>query len=761
MPSALIIPGVQVQTAFEPAPVLPGATGILGVVGVTDRGPVTPTLVGSYGEFIDIFGPASRFTMPEVRTALANGVSQVVAARTEPGVGKKAFLDLEDEDGEKVIRLEARAEGRWGNNIGVRVTQVRTLSGRGVKYVNLEVTYNGEVVENHDNLVTDESSPDYFFDRINSRSRLLVAIDPLFEKGLPKEIDRTPLTEADARAAATNLKAGASDVIRAEAKRAGKNGNTLAVRVSDGRAGLLLLGAGDAPSVDISAREPGTAGANIKVGVQTDAQNRVSLNIVVPSKPLRTVGPFATVEEIVTGLFDDTDVAADPRGTALPANLTSSALKRRVTIEVLGEGRDTATYADLPTPEAVEAVNDPVVRLTRVQGATKLPDTNQGVALAGGRNKGSALSLGGADDGEPLLELAPVSGSDRQLSIRITRGISTLDSTTPVINLSIFSGDEEVETYNNLTLDPDDTNYLPHVLQGSHNIRAFDLFVRSRTTSLPRGMSRAALLREGASPSVSDYQTALERLESAEEVDLVIASVNNQLDDASIRAVHQAVVAHCTKMADVARNRIGIGSVTSAETGTVEAMLDHANDVRSEYFILAAPTDMEGAVAGLLGRQNYYESPTFKTIASPGAPSGKYTDAQLTKLITGNVLVVNEKRNFGIIVVKGLLTNGRQVNVQRTANKTVRDVKAICDKYIGLLNNEGARNALRQQVFAMLLQMQNDGALVPSVDGKDPAFKVDVYSTQADFANGIVRVDTAVRPVRAIDYIYARVLVQN
>jgi len=76
MPSALIIPGVQVKTEFEPSPVLPGATGILGVVGVTDRGPVVPTQVGTFAEFTDIFGPASRYSLPEVRGAFANGVSR-------------------------------------------------------------------------------------------------------------------------------------------------------------------------------------------------------------------------------------------------------------------------------------------------------------------------------------------------------------------------------------------------------------------------------------------------------------------------------------------------------------------------------------------------------------------------------------------------------------------------------------------------------------------------------------------------------------
>ena len=76
MPSALIIPGVQVKTEFEPSPVLPGQTGILGVVGIVDRGPLLPTPVGNFGEFIEIFGPGSRYSMPEVRAAFANGVSE-------------------------------------------------------------------------------------------------------------------------------------------------------------------------------------------------------------------------------------------------------------------------------------------------------------------------------------------------------------------------------------------------------------------------------------------------------------------------------------------------------------------------------------------------------------------------------------------------------------------------------------------------------------------------------------------------------------
>jgi hypothetical protein len=214
-------------------------------------------------------------------------------------------------------------------------------------------------------------------------------------------------------------------------------------------------------------------------------------------------------------------------------------------------------------------------------------------------------------------------------------------------------------------------------------------------------------------------------------------------------------------MAELARNRIGLGSVTASEDGKVTSILDHADDVRSDHFILCVPAGSEGAVAGLLGRQLFFESPTFKTIAALGVPPGRYTDAQLTQLVAGKLLVVNRRRGLGVIVIKGLLTSGRQINVQRTANKAVRDVAAIGKQYIGLLNNEGARNALKQQVFAMLLQMELDGAIVPSTDGTSPAFSVDVHSSQADFANGIVRVDIALRPVRAADNILGSVLIQN
>jgi len=761
MASALIIPGVQVRALFEPSPVLPGATGILGVVGVVDKGPLEPTQVGNFGEFLEVFGEASRYSMPEVRNAFANGVSRVVVARTAPGRGQKASMELTDDDGEKVAVLEARAEGAWGNRLSVRVQQVRSLSGQGVKFVKLEVLSDGTVVETFDNLVSDETSPNYFFDVINSRSRVLVAVDPLFLKGLPRAAAATELADSESRAAFANLTAGNTDVVHAEAKRAGRSGNQTSVRVTDGKAGLVLTGANNAASVDIRARAAGSTGTDIRVSVTPAGPDSINIVVTPGQGAPRTHGPFKTVDELVTDFQNDPDVEAVANGSALPATMQATALKRRVDVSVITEGRDTALYERLETVADIVAISDPVAAFTAVNNATQLPDANDGLSFTGGRNKGAALALPGDASDDPLLELVPVPGVRGKLSVTIDRGTSSIDNSTAVANLNVFVDAELSETFTNVTMDPDDENYLPEVLHSSGLIRAFDLIARSKTTSLPANMVRSRTLTGGVSPLPDDYQDALDRLESEESVDLVIASAGSQLNDAGIRTVQQAVVAHCTKMADIARNRIGIGSVTAAENNNVNAMLDHANDVRSDHFILTAPAGTEGAMAGLLGLQDFFQSPTFKTIAAPGVAPGTYTDSQLEKLIQGNVAVINSRRNLGNIVVKGLLTSGRQINVQRTANKSVREVKAISDKYIGLLNNEGTRNALLQQITAMFLQMERDGAIVPSVDGKDPAFAVNVYSTEADFANGIVRIDVAVRPVRAIDYIYATILVKN
>ena len=102
-----------------------------------------------------------------------------------------------------------------------------------------------------------------------------------------------------------------------------------------------------------------------------------------------------------------------------------------------------------------------------------------------------------------------------------------------------------------------------------------------------------------------------------------------------------------------------------------------------------------------------------------------------------------------------------RIRLADLADAAIRETKAISENFIGQLNTSDARAALKAQITATLTRMERAGALVPSTDGSDPAFLVDVYSTQLDFAQGIVRIDIAVRPVRAIDFIYATIRVKN
>jgi len=179
--------------------------------------------------------------------------------------------------------------------------------------------------------------------------------------------------------------------------------------------------------------------------------------------------------------------------------------------------------------------------------------------------------------------------------------------------------------------------------------------------------------------------------------------------------------------------------------------------------VLVAPSGAEGAVAGMVGRMNPQDSPTFKNVPLFGLDPSAFRESELNQLLGSNfnTLVVQNRAGRGVVVLKGIDTTGDQISVTRVADQCIRETKAISENFIGRLNSDEARVALRQQLIATFTRLERDGALVPSTDGKDPAFLVDVYSTQQDFAQGIVRIDIAVRPVRAIDYIYATIRVKN
>ena len=292
MPSTLIIPGVQVRTQFEPSPVLPGATGVLGVVGVADRGPVEPTPLGNVAELIDQFGPASRYTMPEIRTAFANGVSRVWVSRIAPGPGPQGVDHRQRRRRRAVCHVRRPRRGELGQPPrGRRHAGALAQPVWGRSTSTSRCASATRCVERIENVVADPDSPNDLFTKVNGQSRLVVAIDPVFGTDLPGTIAQTALADADAAAATATLRRGSTDLIAVAAKRAGAAGNLLSVQLAAAPASRTLAGA-DGPSIVVSTRAVRTDATQFSITVQPSGADAVSLTVNPPGgAALRTYGP--------------------------------------------------------------------------------------------------------------------------------------------------------------------------------------------------------------------------------------------------------------------------------------------------------------------------------------------------------------------------------------------------------------------------------------------------------------------------------------
>ena len=290
-----------------------------------------------------------------------------------------------------------------------------------------------------------------------------------------------------------------------------------------------------------------------------------------------------------------------------------------------------------------------------------------------------------------------------------------------------------------------------------------DTVVKTDTTPAPPSPPSGDAVYElvgGKDAGRDDYQAALARLADHPDVDMVLLSVQETSDTTRLAQMYADLVSHCELMSARSQGRIAFAGIPGAKVADIEGIAKTlANNLVSDRLVLVAPYSAVGAVAGMVGSLEYFQSPTFKTVALGTVAPAIGVEAQQS-LLNLNAVPVVSQRGRGIIVLRGLTSDGDQISVRRVADHAVRAVRSIGELFIGKLNNELGRSALKQHLTAALVQMEKDGALVPSTDGKDPAFKLDVFSSQDDFAKGIVRVDMAVRPVRAIDYVYARVLVQ-
>ena len=121
--------------------------------------------------------------MAEVVHALSNGVSEaVISAVAGGGAASLPLLNIESKP---CVTLRCRSRGAWGNALRAEVRALTNTSGAIVR-VSLRLMRNGNTEESFQDLQVRPGAPDDLFETINQQSRLVVAVDPGFDRRLPR-----------------------------------------------------------------------------------------------------------------------------------------------------------------------------------------------------------------------------------------------------------------------------------------------------------------------------------------------------------------------------------------------------------------------------------------------------------------------------------------------------------------------------------------------------------------------------------------------
>jgi hypothetical protein len=261
------------------------------------------------------------------------------------------------------------------------------------------------------------------------------------------------------------------------------------------------------------------------------------------------------------------------------------------------------------------------------------------------------------------------------------------------------------------------------------------------------------------------YKKALAKLEN-EIVNIVLLAGQ----DASNADMMTIIKEHLTQTATIRRERIGIvgckdttdeshsditaeGNLLVDDTGrliyvapgfTVDKR-DPKTNTKTTETLSGAYT--AAAVAGLIAHLPVQASPTNKTLNIPGQLAVDFNYGQLEKLVNGRVLTIENREGFR--VVKGITTSKNtawsQITTRRIVDKAIYGVRSACNSYIGKLNNERVRGAMKATIDGFLTRMVDEEALT--------GYELKVSATRAqEIANQAI-VDISLKPTFSIDYI--------
>jgi uncharacterized protein len=139
-------PGVYVEeVASGPRPIEGVGTSTAGFVGLTERGPILPRLVTSWGDYLRWFGdtidPAVSYMPFGVRGFFENGGQRAFVARVVGGNAGTASLDLPTPGANTVLRLTATGPGVWGSRVLVRIQAASQNAAAPANWFRLTLMY--------------------------------------------------------------------------------------------------------------------------------------------------------------------------------------------------------------------------------------------------------------------------------------------------------------------------------------------------------------------------------------------------------------------------------------------------------------------------------------------------------------------------------------------------------------------------------------------------------------------------------------------
>lgn len=255
--------------------------------------------------------------------------------------------------------------------------------------------------------------------------------------------------------------------------------------------------------------------------------------------------------------------------------------------------------------------------------------------------------------------------------------------------------------------------------------------------------------------AAANYQSGLDAL-LTEDVQIVVLAGQGAPEMTSILQGH--VQNASTDI--IKRERIGVigSAISAARTDLVAPAQDEGRLVfvgpgirtteASGLQVTLPGTYTAAAVAGLISSLDPHASPTNKTIVAGGLQTD-FNGTVLEQLVLGRVLAL-EVRQGAVKVVRGITSSTNpawtQITTRRIVDFARNGTRAAADPFIGKLNNERVRAALKGSINSQLADMVEQREMLT-------AYTLDVTATRDQEIRGIAQVTMVVQPTFSIDYI--------